>query len=502
MNRLLAVALSGCCLVPAGVLAEKPPIPAHPKDLRFAKERIELPDVENRRVELVSGTVVYLAEDHTLPLVEISLALRVGSFLEPPRLTGLAFLTATQMRRGGSADLDADRFDNRLDFLGARISTMSGTTRSGASLSVPSWALEEGLDLFFAMLAQPGFQADRLSVSRGNLLESFSRRNENALEILEREWDWLMYGEDHFSTRPMTSGSLQAIRRADLQEFHQNHWCPDRMILAISGDFDRQSLLSSLEQGLARSTRADIDREPSAWPPPPPKTSATPGLYHHEMDIPQAKVMLGQRFPALLDWSDRDRFTLAVLGELLGGQGAISRIAGRLRTAEGLVYRASAELYPGDLWPGELQIFFETRGSSVDRAITLALEEVERLRTESVHPMELAVVKQSLLARLRLRFDTAEEIAGYFAEDELLGRPHTFWQDYLAGVGNVTVAQVQETAKAYLQRDAMLFLTVGRWREISSGEGPGVSPLEALTGHPRTLLRTRDPLTLEVLALE
>lgn len=498
MRKLLLAGMIGVCLLPVSVGAAESPIPRHPNELRFADASTELPTVENRRVVLQGGSVVYLAEDHTLPLVEISMAQRVGSFLEPADRTGIAYLTATQIRRGGAADLSANQFDDRSDSFGARLDTMSGTTRSGASLSVPTWALDEGLDLFFAMIGQPRFQADRLAVARGNLLESLSRRNEDALEILRREWEWLMYGEDHFSTRPMTPASLEVSRKSDLEAFHQAHWHPEQMILAISGDFDRLRLLAELERRFGELEDLESEMSPPSWPPSPPAATAAPGLYHYEMDVAQAKVMLGHRLPEQLAWTDPDRYALAVVGELLGGPGAISRIAGRLRTAEGLVYRASADLYPGDLWAGELEIFFETRGGSVERAVRFAIEEVERLQRESVHPLELAVAKESLLARLRLRFDTAEEIAGYFAEDELIGRPHTFWQDSLEGIAAITIADVQRIANKYLQPRSLRVLVVGRWQEISTGESPGTSPLETLVGHPRTQRQPRDPLTLEI----
>ena len=494
MRRLPILLFLGGGLMPISLMAQDPPVAAHPGELQYPEGQITLPSVEGRRVQLPQGPILYLARDPSLPLVEISLAMRVGSFLEPHQKTGLALLTTTQIRRGGTVELEADRFDSEADLLGAQLETMPGTTRTGASLSAPSWVLDEGLDLFFAMISQPGFQEDRLVVTRTNLLESLSRRNEDALEVLQREWEWLMYGENHFSTRPITPDSLAAIEPDDLPRFHREQWQPDRMILAVSGDFDPQDLLSKLRHRFEDWTPSETSSTPPAWPPTPPPTGAPPGLYHYEMDIPQTKVLLGHRLPDLLGWSDPDRFALAVVAETLGGQGAIPRIAGRLRTAEGLVYRASVQLHLGDLWPGQLEVFFETRGESVERALRSALEEIERLRAEPVHPVELAVVKQSLLSRLRLRFDTA----GYFAEDELLGRPHPYWQDYLSGVSRVSAAEVLAAAKTYLQPESMRVLTVGRWSEIAANTGPGDSGLEVLIGHARTPLPTRDPLTLAV----
>lgn len=486
------------CLVTAHLGAEETGVASHPRDLQFAEGQVELPTAQDRRHQLSSGPVVYLATDHTLPMVEITVAMRGGSSLEPSDKTGLDFLTATQMRRGGAAGLAADQFDDQIEGLGALLDTMSGLTRTGATLSVPSWSLDEGLDLFFAMLTEPGFQPDRLAVARSNLLESLSRRNEGALEVLDREWKWLLYGEGQFQTRVMTPATLDALTRGDLAEHHAQYWRPQNMILAISGDFDEETLLADLENRFRGWPANDLEETATPWPPASPPMAAVPGLYHYEMDIPQAKVVLGHRIPGLLDWSDRDRFALAVVAEILGGQGAISRIAGRLRTAEGLIYRTSTDLYPGEFWPGEAKIFFESQTPAVALAVSLALAELERLRTEKVHPMELAVVKQSLLARLRLQFDTAEEIAGYFAEDELIGRPHSFWQRYLTSVSEITIDDVQRVAKKFLQPEAMVFLVVGRWPDDPAGSiGQGHS-LESVTGHSRQSLRARDPLTLEI----
>jgi len=489
MKWVLAFALA--------LLADQKTIPPHPHALRFPAGTLHLPVAEGRRFQIPGGPTIYLAEDHTLPLVEITVAMPIGSFLDPPGMAGLSYLTGSQLRRAGSAHLSADEFDERVDDLGARLESMAGATRSGASLSVPSWALDEGLALFFGMLSAPTFQADRVETARTNLLESMSRRNEDALEILQREWDWLMFGERHFSNRPITPVTLAAIDRQNLVDFHRRYWQPDTMILAVSGDFDAQEMLASLDRSFSDWPHADRGAEATDWVPPAPQGAAPPGLYHYEADFPQAKVFLGHRLSTLLDWDDPDRLVLEVIAEILGGSGAISRIAGRLRTAEGLVYRAAAEFDPGELWPGSLRIFFETQSTSVARAVELALEEIDRGRTSPVHPKELEVAKQTLLARLRLDFDTAEEIAGYFAQDELLGRPHGYWQDYLEGVGEVSLKAVTEAARVYLQPDEFVVLVVGRWAEISADALPGKSTLERLCGHRVIHLPARDPLTLQ-----
>jgi zinc protease len=503
IGRLIGLASGlwlGCSVVASS--AEQPSIPSSPLALRFDDRQIQLPKVEGRRREIHQGIMVYLAEDHTLPLVEIAVALRAGSFLEPPRQAGLASLTGALVRRGGTRLRSADSLDDRVDELGARIESFAGFTRSAASLSVPTWALDEGLDLFFEVLSSPSFQEDRLASAKTNLLESMSRRNQDPLDVLDREWQWLVFGRRHFSTTPLTPSSLETIDSRALTLFHQTYWQPENLVFAVSGDFQADTLLASLEERIARWPGKDSGQaaaRPIPWPPEGPAFGPTPGLYHYEADTPQAKVALGTRLTRKLSWDAEDRFALEVLGEILGGSGAISRIAGRLRTGEGLVYRAAARLDPGELWVGDYQIFFDTRGTQVARAVELSLEELRRIRAEPVHPTELEVAKQNLLGRLRLAFDTAEEIAGRLAENDLLQRPDDYWDLYLRGIEATTADDILRAASTYLLPDQILYLVVGRWHDIAQDAPEGQSHLEKVTHHRVRHLSARDPLTLREL---
>lgn len=480
-------------------------IPPHPRALDFARVTPALPTAEGRSLRLDSGPLVFFAEDHTLPLVEIALAFRVGSFLDPPGKAGLASLTGALIRRAGTGEMTAAEMDLRIDQLGARLDSFAGKTRAGASLSAPTWAADEALELFIQMLRQPAFDEDRLRSARQDLLEGMKRRNEDPLAILEREWEWLMFGDRHFSTLPLTAESVEAITREDLVRHHQRYWRPQDMLLAVSGDFDRERMSARLEELFsdwpAAASPADeqTSQSPVGWPPAEPPAGVEPGLFHLEVDVPQAKIALGHRAVKRLDWLDSERFALAVALETLGGGGAISRLAGRLRTAEGLVYRASAVYETGALWPEYFQVFFDTDGQNAPRAIALTLEEIGRLRSESIHPRELQVVKQTLLSRLRLSFDTAEEISGRFAEDRLLGRPHFYWESYRRGIEEVTSAQVLEASHRFLRPDELVFLVVGRWSDLSDGQPAGESEVERITGHRATRLPARDPLSMEPL---
>ena len=65
-------------------------IPAHPTELQYGPLNFEVPEGARYRNELSNGIVVYVAEDHALPLVSVTITLRAGSFLDPAHKPGLA----------------------------------------------------------------------------------------------------------------------------------------------------------------------------------------------------------------------------------------------------------------------------------------------------------------------------------------------------------------------------------------------------------------------------
>ena len=146
-------------------------IPDHPDKLRFEPIAFTPPRAADHRVVLKNGMVVFIAEDRTLPLVSIGLTVRTGQYLDPEGKEGLAQLTGSQVRRGGTKTLAAEQLDERLDFLAANVATGISDTAGSASLNCLADNLDEALALFVEMLREPRFQEDRLALAKEQALQ-------------------------------------------------------------------------------------------------------------------------------------------------------------------------------------------------------------------------------------------------------------------------------------------------------------------------------------------
>lgn len=412
---------------------------------------------------LSNGVVALLAEDHDFPLVNVSLLVRTGSYLDPKGKEGLANMVGNQMRSGGTTRMTAEQFDEETAFLAAEISSGIGDTQGSANLNCLSKDLDRGLDLFFDMLRNPSFQQDRIDLYKSQLIQGMERRNDETISIQGREWARLMRGDAHFTTAWSTKPSIQSITRADLAAFHKTYYHPGHFIFAVSGDFNTKEMLGKLEKAM-QSWVISRDQVP---PVPKPHHIPVPGVYVvAKAEVNQGRVSIGH-LGTMRD--NPDYYALSIMNDILGGSGFSSRLMTRIRSDEGLAYSVGSEFGFGIYYDGVFQASFQSKSATVAQAAAIVLEEIENMRTKKVKPEEL---DQAISYRVEVfprYFATASAIAGTFANDEYTYRPAGFWENYRDRMRTVTADDVQRVAQKYLHPERLLVLAVGNVDDILKG---------------------------------
>ena len=95
-----------------------------PRQMTF--KSVEFTPPEPDRVVLQNGMVVYLLEDHELPLVSMTATMRTGGWLDPADKIGLASMTGSVMRTGGGGGLSAEKVDEELEQFAGDLSVSIG----------------------------------------------------------------------------------------------------------------------------------------------------------------------------------------------------------------------------------------------------------------------------------------------------------------------------------------------------------------------------------------
>jgi predicted Zn-dependent peptidase len=438
-------------------------IPAHPRDLKFSPLSYEPPIPSRYRQVLSNGVVAYLVEDHDFPLVNVSVLIRTGHYLDPKGKEGLAGMMANQMRAGGTASFSADAFDEEAAFLAANISSTMSETQANVTLNCLSKDLDRALQLFTDMLRAPRFQEERIDLYKNQTTQSLERRNDQTDTIQSREWARLMRGDHHFSTAWDTKASIDSISRQDLVDFHKQYYYPANFLFAVSGDFSTPSMIAKLEAIMGDWPNSTVQ----VTPVPRPSHIPQPGVYMvNKPDVNQGRVSMGHLSTTR---DNPDFYALSLMDDILGGGGFTSRIMLRVRSDEGLAYSAFSDFGFGIYYDGVFQAGFESKSPTCAQAADIVLEEIQKIRHEKVSSEELETAANYAVEVFPRYFASAAAIAGTFANDEYTHRKPDFWSTYRQRMRAVTADDILRVAQKYLMPDKMVILAVGNVDDMLKG---------------------------------
>ena len=285
---------------------------------------------EPKRVELPNGMVIFLQEDHELPLIDGSIRIRGGSRSEPASKVGLVDLYGEVWRTGGTKSLTGDQMDDFLEARAAKVEsdgTIDSTTMGWSCLKAD---FDDVFKLVVDLLQNPEFRDDKLDLAEKSLEEIIARRNDNPASIAGRESVKLAYGANNPYVRQAEYATVRAVKRDDLLNWHKTYVHPNNMIVGVSGDFDSAAMEAKLKAAFASWPKGPgVQKEDIQFQP------AKPGYYLvTKEDVNQSNI----RMVALgTERTNPDYFAIEVFNEVMGG-GFSSRLVQDIRTKRGLAY--------------------------------------------------------------------------------------------------------------------------------------------------------------------
>ncbi|NIM50845.1 MAG: insulinase family protein, partial [Gemmatimonadales bacterium] len=336
----------------------------------------------------------------------VQVRIRTGSRYEQADKVGLADLTANVMRTGGAGERSGAEVDQFLEDRAANLFASMGSSVGFAQLSVLTEHLNDVFPVLADMLTSPRFEADKLEEAKVQERSAIARRNDSPGGIASREFNKLIYGAESPYARQTEYATIAAITREDLVAFHQRFFHPNRVILGVTGDFQRDAMLALIKKEFGDWERLYEVAAKEEFPIKPADPSKI--YYVEKTDITQTNFRLGHLGTTV---DDPDYFAVEIMNQIFG-QGFASRLFNVIRSEKGLAYAIWGFVGANYDHPGVFQVGGETKFESTGEALEAAIAEIKRMKAEMVTDEELAYAKESYLNSFIFNFDTPEEVVG------------------------------------------------------------------------------------------
>jgi len=412
----------------------------------------QLNPVKFERYTLSNGLKVILHEEHSTPIVVVSVLYHVGSKNENPERTGFAHFFEHLLFEG-STNVGRGEFDKYLSGAGGVNNANTSQDRTYYYEILPSNQLPLALWLESERMLQAKVETKGIETQRLVVKEERRQRIDNQPygRFLE-EMAVRLFKQHPYRWTPI--GSMEHLDNAtesDYVNFYKDFYVPNNAVLTIAGDINPAQIKPMIEKYFATIPKG---ARPIYRP-----TIVEPALGTEVRDTIFDKVQLPGVFMAYRTpaQTDPDFYALQMLNRLLSG-GQSSRMYKALVDEKQLAVAAQSVSLPLEQ-PGT-SIILGIAGLGIAPAkVEEALNaEIERVKTELVPETEFQKLRNQLEAELVDENSTLEGIAENLANFETYYGDATLINTNINRYLKVTREDLQRVAKKYLDKNNRVVL--------------------------------------------
>lgn len=402
-------------------------------------------------VNAPEGVEAWLSEEHTIPMIAVSISIPGGSVRDPEDLPGLASMMSALLDEG-AGDLDDTSYKEELETYAIRLGFGSGREFLTATMSTLTENADEAFRLLALALQEPRFDAAPIERIRAQTIAGLRQDEEDPGTVAAKAWSEAYFLDSPYAHYPDGNfESVAAITANDIKSFAEEYIARGGIKIAVAGDITPERYEAYLNQIFGPLPLRDI--EPIA----PPQDYGAPETHVIDMDIPQPAAIFGMRGPLR---HDPDFIPAYIANYILGGGGFSSRLMDEVREKRGLTYGISTGLNDY-LSAARIMGSVKSERTRIATALDVTRDVMQDFAENGITEMELTDAKTYLTGSFPLSLDSNTKIAGVLNGFQRVGLGPEYVAERNDLIEAVTMEQVNAVAARYFNPENMLVVIAG-----------------------------------------
>ncbi|MFH0942611.1 MAG: pitrilysin family protein [Candidatus Beckwithbacteria bacterium] len=382
------------------------------------------------------------------------LLVRVGSRDESKKINGLSHFVEHMVFKGTQKWPTTQAVNKVIDSVGGVFNAFTSQEYTGFWVKVAKKHLGLGLEFLNQIIFHCRLPEVELERERGVILEEIKMRDDDPMVKVSDAFVSQVYsltglGQDVIGT----TENIKTIKREEFFKHLKTWYQPKNMVLAVAGGIGKEvkEQADAIFRQIGTSEKKFTDQ-----PEPLQFKQEKPSLQLIKKEIEQAHFCLGVRtFPRI----DKDRFGLAVLKTVLGGNTS-SRLWNEIRENRGLAYyvRTSTDSF---METGYLETQAGCAINKLAETVKITVNEYEKIGQKLISSQELKLAKEYLKGRLALAFEDSQTVAGEYGESLLMENRVVTLKEMRQKIDQVSEAEVKRIAERIFNPKQLNLTVVG-----------------------------------------
>jgi predicted Zn-dependent peptidase len=420
-------------------------------DNRQVKDRFELFNFPN-------GLRLIVVPMEQTESVAVLVLVATGSRYETKEINGISHFLEHMMFKGTINRPKVTDIGLELDSIGAEYNAFTGKEYTGYYVKCAAEKADIAFDVISDIFQNSKFDAAEIEKERGVIIEEINMYQDTPARYVGDLFEELLYGDQPLGWH--ITGSRETVKkltRDNFLEYFATHYFDKNTVIAIAGSIEPEQARTKVEKYFA-----NIRNNKPLKPAPVVEKQDKPQLKILTKKTDQTHFVLG--FRAFDYFSEKDP-VLNVMSLVLSA-GFSSRLWSEFRDKRGLSYyiRSSNSTYADT---GYFEISAGVDNNRLPQALEVALGECRKLAEKQVTESELKKVKDYAQGKLAIGLETSDELASFYADQELLKREILTPEEKLAKIIRVTSEDIQAVAQEIFVPEKLNLAIIGPLKENS-----------------------------------
>ena len=361
---------------------------------------------------------------------------KTGSRHETAELNGMAHFIEHNFFKG-SKKRKAHHIINRLEDVGGDLNAYTNKEETVLNATFLTRDYERAAELLKDMFFDSVFPVKEIEKEKDVVLDEINSYNDSPAELIYDEFE-----EFIMPTHPLgmpvlgKPENIKRFTRDDVIGFREKYYGTNQTVISSAGNIPFAKVVRQLEKhfgSIATKSTNGFSESPADF---------VNGFRKEARDTHQAHCIVGvPTFKA----SDKRRFTIRLLNNILGGSSMNSRLNMSLREKHGLAYNVDSAIssYTDN---GLLAIYIGTDKGNMEKCLDLTQREFNKLKNTQLTATQLEKAKRQMMGQIAVSAESTESFMLSMGRTYLFFNEIISLENYFKRIESITTQQIQDLA--------------------------------------------------------